>query len=211
MLELPEKSQYKLNEVCQYTDTQPYVLRFWESEFPQLSPERTQGGQPVYSRGDVETVLRIKELLEEGEQSISDVRELLENGPRTNSATTAAKAAKVAKAAKAKAKGRGRASETTARKSAVSRRKTPRPRLEPEPAPQAVESHDAESSDGISRERYENAIDEIAHMRLALNDAEGRQRRAEQALQQAEETNERLRDRSARALALVDEVIDGLS
>ena len=53
MPEMPEKSQYKLSEVCQFTDTQPYVLRFWESEFPQLRPEKTRSGQPVYSRAPV--------------------------------------------------------------------------------------------------------------------------------------------------------------
>ena len=44
--ELPQKEFFKLSEVCQFTDTQPYVLRFWESEFPQLNPERSSGGQP---------------------------------------------------------------------------------------------------------------------------------------------------------------------
>ena len=73
----PEKSQYKLNEVCAIADTQPYVLRFWESEFPQLSPRKSRGGHPIYTRDDVDLVLRIKRLLHEREFSLSDAREAL--------------------------------------------------------------------------------------------------------------------------------------
>ena len=58
MQELPRKAFYRLSEVCQYTDTQPYVLRFWESEFPQLRPEAGAGGQPVYRKKDIEVVRR---------------------------------------------------------------------------------------------------------------------------------------------------------
>ena len=50
MPEIPDKSFYRIGEVCDLTDTQPYVLRFWESEFPQLTPRKNRSGHRVYRR-----------------------------------------------------------------------------------------------------------------------------------------------------------------
>lgn len=75
---LPEKAFYKLGEVCEYTDTQPYVLRFWESEFPQLAPGKNRSGQRVYRRQDIDLILKIKRLLNEEEYTISEARRRLE-------------------------------------------------------------------------------------------------------------------------------------
>src|ERR1700740_3705435 len=64
---IPNKLFFKIGEVCEITDTQPYVLRYWESEFPALAPAKNSSGQRIYRRRDIETVLRIKQLLyEEG-------------------------------------------------------------------------------------------------------------------------------------------------
>jgi len=60
---IPNKLFFKIGEVCEITDTQPYVLRYWESEFPALAPAKNSSGQRIYRRRDIETVLRIKELL----------------------------------------------------------------------------------------------------------------------------------------------------
>jgi DNA-binding transcriptional MerR regulator len=76
--DIPDKPFYKIGEVCQYTDTQPYVLRFWESEFPQLAPEKNRTGQRIYSRQDIELILRIKKLLYEEEFTIAGARRRLE-------------------------------------------------------------------------------------------------------------------------------------
>jgi len=76
--EVPEKLFYKIGEVCEITDTQPYVLRFWESEFPQLSPKKNRSGQRVYQRKDIDTVVRIKQLLYEEEYTIAGARKKLE-------------------------------------------------------------------------------------------------------------------------------------
>ena len=65
MPQIPQKEFYKVKEVCRHSDIQPYVLRFWESEFPQLQPSKSRGGHSVYSKGDLDLVLRIKKLLEE--------------------------------------------------------------------------------------------------------------------------------------------------
>ncbi len=80
MTEIPDKPFYKIGEVCQYTDTQPYVLRFWESEFPQLAPEKNRNGQRVYRRQDIELIFRIKKLLYEEEYTIAGARKRLEDG-----------------------------------------------------------------------------------------------------------------------------------
>ena len=82
---IPDKLFYKLNEVCQYTDTQPYVLRFWESEFPQLAPEKHKNGQRVYRRQDIDLILKIKKLLYEEEYTIAGARKKLQNELRESS------------------------------------------------------------------------------------------------------------------------------
>jgi DNA-binding transcriptional MerR regulator len=64
---IPEKLFFKIGEVCDLVDVQPHVLRYWESEFPMLSPQKNSAGQRVYRRKDVDIALRIRELLyEEG-------------------------------------------------------------------------------------------------------------------------------------------------
>lgn len=75
--EIPEKPFYKIAEVCEYTDTQPYVIRFWESEFPQLAPSKGRSGQRVYRRQDIDLILRIKRLLHEEEHTIAGARRRL--------------------------------------------------------------------------------------------------------------------------------------
>ena len=79
-VDVPDKLFYKASEVCQLTDTQPYVLRFWESEFPQLAAEKNRSGQRVYRRQDIDLILRIKKLLYEEEYTIAGARKILEDG-----------------------------------------------------------------------------------------------------------------------------------
>jgi DNA-binding transcriptional MerR regulator len=54
---------YRIGEVSRLTDTKPFVLRYWETEFPMLQPVKSAKGHRLYRREDVETVLRIKRLL----------------------------------------------------------------------------------------------------------------------------------------------------
>src|SRR5437762_10834315 len=54
---------YKIGEVCKLADVQPYVLRYWETEFPPLAPNKSGGGQRLYSQRDLDIILRIKQLL----------------------------------------------------------------------------------------------------------------------------------------------------
>jgi DNA-binding transcriptional MerR regulator len=87
--DLPDKGSYKIGEVCRLTDTQPYVLRFWESEFPTLAPQKSRTGQRLYRREDIELVLRIKKLLYEESYTIAGARKQLEGAaaPATASAS----------------------------------------------------------------------------------------------------------------------------
>ncbi len=60
---IPEKIFFKIGEVCDLVGVQAHVLRYWETEFPMLSPQKNRSGQRSYRRRDVEIALRIKELL----------------------------------------------------------------------------------------------------------------------------------------------------
>jgi DNA-binding transcriptional MerR regulator len=60
---IPDKLFFKIGEVCELIDVQPHVLRYWESEFPMLTPQKNRAGQRTYRRKDVEVVVRIKQLL----------------------------------------------------------------------------------------------------------------------------------------------------
>jgi len=61
--EITEKNLYRIGEVSRITDTKPFVLRYWETEFPMLQPVKSPKGHRLYRRKDVDTVLLIKRLL----------------------------------------------------------------------------------------------------------------------------------------------------
>lgn len=64
MAEMPESRQlYKIGEVCRIADVQPYVLRYWETEFGALAPNKSGGGQRLYTQREIDVILRIKQLL----------------------------------------------------------------------------------------------------------------------------------------------------
>src|SRR5712671_1028463 len=58
-----EDRLYKIGEVCKVAEVQPYVLRYWETEFPPLAPNKSGGGQRLYTRHEIDIILRIKQLL----------------------------------------------------------------------------------------------------------------------------------------------------
>ena len=62
-VEIPNRSLFRQPEVCDIAQVQPYVLRSWEAEFPDLGVCKTKGGPRMYRRADVERVLRIKQLV----------------------------------------------------------------------------------------------------------------------------------------------------
>jgi DNA-binding transcriptional MerR regulator len=76
---LDEKRLYKIGEVCKLADVQPYVLRYWETEFPSLTPNKSGGGQRLYTRGEIDIILRIKQLLYSEGFTIAGAKKKLEN------------------------------------------------------------------------------------------------------------------------------------
>src|ERR671912_1529612 len=74
---IPEKLFFKIGEVCEITGIQAHVLRYWESEFPMLAPQKNRAGQRTYRKRDVEMALRIKELLYEDQYTIAGAKKKL--------------------------------------------------------------------------------------------------------------------------------------
>lgn len=79
---IPDKLYFKIGEVAEIAGVEPYVLRFWESEFPVLAPQKAESGHRVYRRKDVELVIRIRDLLYEKGYTIAGARRRL--NPRRN-------------------------------------------------------------------------------------------------------------------------------
>ena len=80
--EIPDKLFFRIGEVCEIVGVEPYVLRFWETEFPNLVPAKSKAGHRVYKRKDVENVLRIKELLYDRGFTIAGARKQLSRAGR---------------------------------------------------------------------------------------------------------------------------------
>lgn len=74
---VPDKLYFRIGEVARLCTLPAYVLRFWETEFPQLAPKKSNTGQRMYRQRDVENVLRIKKLLYEEGFTIPGAREQL--------------------------------------------------------------------------------------------------------------------------------------
>jgi len=78
---LPEgQESFKLNEVCKLANVQPYMLRFWGQEFPQLEAEKSGTGQRTFRKDQVELILEIKHLLFDEGLTIAGARKRLDNG-----------------------------------------------------------------------------------------------------------------------------------
>lgn len=76
--EIPDKLYFKIGEVSELLGVEPYVLRYWESEFAVLSPKKSGTGHRLYRRKDVELLLRIKHLLREKRFTIEGARQSLQ-------------------------------------------------------------------------------------------------------------------------------------
>ena len=83
---IPEKLFFRIGEVCDLIKVQPHVLRYWETEFPMLAPQKNRAGQRVYRRKDVEMVLRIRDLLYEEKFTIAGAKKRLLDEMRSGSA-----------------------------------------------------------------------------------------------------------------------------
>jgi DNA-binding transcriptional MerR regulator len=80
--EIPDKLYFKIGEVSELLGVEPYVLRYWETEFPALAPKKSGTGHRLYRRKDVELLLRIKHLLYDKRFTIEGARQALHSEAR---------------------------------------------------------------------------------------------------------------------------------
>lgn len=79
---IPNKSNFKFQELTPITGVKPYVIRFWETEFEDISPVISDTGDKLYARKDVEAILRIKELLFDNKLSIPEAKMKMRLAPQ---------------------------------------------------------------------------------------------------------------------------------
>ncbi len=87
--EVPDKLYFRIGEVARLAGIKPYVLRFWETEFPALDPKKSGTGHRLYRRKDVQLVLEIKRLLYEKRFTIEGARKFLEARSKTGESAPA--------------------------------------------------------------------------------------------------------------------------
>ncbi len=95
---MAKKLYFKIGEACKRLDIQPYVLRYWETEFSALSPDKSKSGQRVYSEADLRVIARIKELLYDEGYTIAGAKKKLEKEDLSDLPPVGAKAAAPPKA-----------------------------------------------------------------------------------------------------------------
>ncbi len=83
---IPDKLYFRIGDVAKLCGVETYVLRFWETEFPQLRPNKSGTGQRLYRRREVELAMRIKKLLHEEGYTIAGARQLLAQEMRVSKA-----------------------------------------------------------------------------------------------------------------------------
>jgi DNA-binding transcriptional MerR regulator len=89
--EIPDKLYFRIGEVARLAGIKPYVLRFWETEFPALGPKKSGTGHRLFRRKDVELVLEIKRLLYEQRFTIEGARKFLEDRAKPQAVKATAK------------------------------------------------------------------------------------------------------------------------
>jgi DNA-binding transcriptional MerR regulator len=95
--EIPDKLYFRIGDVSRLAGIKPYVLRFWETEFPGLGPKKSGTGHRLYRRKDVELVLEIKRLLYEKRYTIEGARKFLDTRGKPEAARASAPTARKAK------------------------------------------------------------------------------------------------------------------
>ena len=84
--EIPDKLYFRIGDVSRLAGVKPYVLRYWESEFPSISPKKSGTGHRLYRRKDVELILEIKHLLYEKRFTIEGARKAIDARGKTAAA-----------------------------------------------------------------------------------------------------------------------------
>lgn len=80
--EIPDRLYYRIGDVARICGVEPYVLRFWETQFPGLKPNKGGTGQRLYRRREVELALRIRQLVHQEGYTLAGARQALESAPR---------------------------------------------------------------------------------------------------------------------------------
>lgn len=75
-----KKLYYSISEVSKITDVEQYVLRYWETEFEQLKPQKNRAGNRIYTNKDISLIMQIKNLLREKKYTIEGARKIIDNG-----------------------------------------------------------------------------------------------------------------------------------
>jgi len=89
---IPDKLFFRIGEVSEMLGVEPYVLRYWESEFPGLAPKKSSSGQRMFRRKDVDLLFNIKHLLYEKKFTIEGARKALQDQPRKDQSRKSAPA-----------------------------------------------------------------------------------------------------------------------
>ena len=84
IVEYKKKLFYKINEVSKITGLKPYVLRYWETEFPQLSPQKDENDQRRYKQKDIDLILNIRQLLYQEKFTIAGAKQRIASDMSTN-------------------------------------------------------------------------------------------------------------------------------
>jgi len=150
-LRIPEKLFFRIGEVCELIKVQPHVLRYWETEFPMLAPQKNRAGQRVYRRRDVEMVMRIRDLLYEEKFTIAGAKKKLMEENRSGGSRAkmvSREAAKVEEIVD---------TEEEAMSPQTGPHPSPGPSLSPPPLPPSVQAANApgppEGSDEVVQEK----------------------------------------------------------
>lgn len=189
---MAKKLFYKIGEACKKVDVQPYVLRYWETEFDLLSPDKSKSGQRVYTNDDLAIIRRIKELLyDEGYTTVGAKKKLqaeLDEGKLGSTADSSSKAAPksgTAKSGKAKAGSSKDSPEknSSAKDDTSKSAKPAKPKKEPEtkaPEPPDKSSAKAES-DAAAAKKPDSATNSDAASDAASSTVADRDPKAKQA------------------------------
>ena len=154
VISIPEKIFFKIGEVCEIVDVQAHVLRYWETEFPMLSPQKNRSGQRSYRRRDVEIAVRIKELLYHDQYTIAGARKKLQSELRESS--------------------RGKIAQAEATHEEVSAKETKPPRpLQKQLELYSEEYPEAMELDGEKREALTNLAAHLLELREMLGAKKG--------------------------------------
>ena len=78
---IPDKLYFKIGEVSKITSVEPYILRYWESEFKLVKPYRTKSNQRLYRKKDVESIIKIKKMLYKEKFTIAGAKKKLKENP----------------------------------------------------------------------------------------------------------------------------------